>query len=154
MALYPSKACILNSCYFPFFKKYILLFLWQWHQDPAKLVHKYIKRKSPALKSFQFKQTRQTEGVKQRHREGKRFSHQLPSRNRPMKHMLIYKSTIQHFSVSGSSYQPTQRLKWREKNQNETVTRQKEKKNQVQIKMGSTHKRWSRERGKKIFSLQ
>lgn len=94
MALYPSKACILNSCYFPFFKKYISLFLWQWHQHPAKLVHKYIKRKSPALKSFEFKQTRQTEGVKQTHREGKRFSHQLPSRNKPMKHILIYKSTI------------------------------------------------------------
>lgn len=68
MALYPSKACVLNGCYFTFFKKYISLFLWQWHQDPAKLVHKHIKRKNPALKSFQFKQTRQTEGVKQTQR--------------------------------------------------------------------------------------
>lgn len=74
-----------------------------------------------------------------------------------MKHILIYKNTIQHFSVPESSCQPTQRLKWKgekkKKNKNKQSQDRKKKKFQVQIKMDSTLKKVIKTK-RKIFSLQ
>lgn len=69
-----------------------------------------------------------------------------------MKHTLSYKNTIQHFSVPGSSYQPTQRLKRRGKKEKKNSHKTKEKEIQVQIKIDSTYKKVTK-RKRKIFSL-
>jgi len=102
------------------------------------------QKKKPCLKRFQFKQTRQTEGIKQRHRGGRdSLSDQLLSRKRPTKHILIYENTAQHFSVTGGWHHPTERLKWGGKNPTSHETERKTKTSSDKNGQNSK-KRWLR----------